>query len=281
MYHTIANYLLAAQSAAVQDVTAVNDGGTITVRNGHFIFTVPFEIPLLSGWGANLTQLNLSCPTWNAINTPQIYPPNLAIVPGNNPNEIDMRSFPLLIPLNEEIVVQSINAAAGTDKELALIHIRPPGGPMNGPQAPQSPIGNLGRVMAQCSVTCAITLGTWSTVSPLVLTNAIKGGTYAVMGLYLVADKTIAYRWTFNRVPFYRGIKLLPGGLTQNLYGNVPSKIGVEPLGVQGYFNTFELPSLQLLGTTAVNSATYNGFIDLIYLGQDMTVDQAIGQIAA
>jgi hypothetical protein len=281
MYHTLGYFLSNTGAAANTDIPAINDGGTITIRNNHFIFTAPFEIPLISGWGAGLTAEQLFCPTWNAINIPQIYPTNLAIVPGSNPNQMDIRDYPLAIPLNEEIAVQATNGSGGTDPEYAVLHIRPPGGPPMGPSAPASPLGNLGRILAQFTWTGALTAGVWSATNAITLSNTIKGGTYCVRGLYIVVAHALAYRVNFVRAPYYRGIKLLPGGLVENAYGNVPAKIGINPLGPLGFFNTFELPSLQILGTTTTGSATYTGYLDLTYMGQDMTVDQAIGQISA
>lgn len=258
-----------AAGAVLADTPFVVDG-VLSTRNGHPIFTEDYELCAAWANGVSLTAAQFSDATWNAINTPQIYPVALSLTVPGNPQINDYRNWPVQIPKNEEIALQlSNNLGAATEREFGLIWYAPFGKPRMLP-APAPGVGSVGRVRALFTVTGAITQGVWSADMVMTITNLIKGGTYAVAGMNLVCPLGLAFRMNFVRAPLYSGRKLFPGGLCDAAYGNVPLKEGRNWMGLYGYFDTFELPLMSILAATTAGSATYTGFMDLIYMGQNM-----------
>jgi hypothetical protein len=275
MFQILAYFGSPAAAAVLADLPSVNDPN-FTQQQNHFIFTEDYVLKAMAAFGAGLTAVQFNDATWNAINPPQIYPPNLSITPPTNPNVVDLRDMPVTIPLNEQIAVQASNNAGGADPEYVLIWISPANGATIPKPQPAPGIGMNGRVRILFTVTTAITAGSWSTDVPIAISQFLKGGTYCILGLNIVAPHCVAWRINFVRAPLYQGRKMLPGGLVENAYGNVPLKYGPGWMGPVGYFDTFEYPQFSLLGSTTEASATYVGYIDALYIGGNMLQNQPL-----
>lgn len=268
---------LLADIPAIVDPNFSSRGGT----NGsaHWIFTEPYNLLAIAAFETTLTAAQLQDPLWNSINIPQIYPVNLGIVPPTNPQVMDLRGMPMPIPQDEEIQYNASNGLASslTEASYALAFIAPP----TQMTMPQMPSLQYPRVKCIFTVTLTLTAGAWSTDAVLTFTNPLKGGSYLVLGTYLVCAHALAYRLNFVRAPLYMGRKLQPGGLVENAYGNIPLMKGLDWLGPQGAFNNFELPKLAVLGTTSESSATYTGYMDCIWLGSSMAQGLATSTMQA
>ena len=272
MYQLLGYYGSNTAGGTNVDTPAIPDGN-FSARGGtsgaaHWIFTEQYNLVALGVFGASVTSAQLFDPLWNSVNIPQIYPVNLAIVPPDNPQVMDLRMSQVQVPMNEEIALQLSNGAGAADPEYGLLWLLPSGQTMN----VQQPTLTQPRIMATVTLTTATTAGVWTGYTNLTFTNPLKGGSYQVNGMYLVVAHALAYRISFVRAPLYAGRKLTPGNLVENAYGNRPLRFLDSWLGPMGYFNNFELPQVSLLGTTSEASATYTGYMDLTYLGQGMQV---------
>lgn len=275
MFQILAYYKANAASAALADIPAVVDPN-FTTRNNHFIFTEDYFLKGVGAFGTALSAAQLYDATWNAINIPQIFPITPVIAIGDLPQVRDLRNWPVSIPLNEEVGFNASNSdTMAANDQFGIIWIAPRAEAMV-PNLPQSPIGNYGRVLAQFTVTTATTKGSWSADATISISNLIKGGTYCMAAAYLPCSAAIAFRVNFVRAPLYQGRKLLPGMLCQNAYSNKPIQQGQCWQGPFGYFDTFEYPLMALLGNSTAGSATYTGYLDLIYMGQDMLKNQPL-----
>jgi len=273
MYQILAYAANNAAAAALVDTPNVTDQNFVP-RNGHWFFQEPYKLMAKAVLGTSLTAAQLFDSTWNAINVPQIYPPNLSLAIPTNPQVQDLRKFPIDIPQNEEIALQlSNNLAMGNEWEFGLLWIAPSNANMQLP-SPPPPIGNMGRVKALFTATIVLTAGTWSPDVVIAIPNLLRGGTYCVAGCNLVCPHGVAYRLNFPRAPLYMGRKLIAGNLVEAAYGNVIQKEGDSWLGPMGYFDNVEYPLISVLGGTTTGSTTYTGYLDLIYLGQ-ATMGQA------
>jgi hypothetical protein len=273
MFHLLSYYGANAAGATLLDTPMVTDG-VLSVRNGHPILTEDYEMAANAIFGASITAAQFSDATWNAINIPQIYPVNLSLAVPANPQVNDLRNWPIQMPKNEEIALQlSNNLGSSTEPEFGLVWMRPLGQKVNIPP-PASGIGSIGRVRAIFTFTGAITAGVWSSDMVVTITNLIKGGTYCLIGCNVICAHGIAFRWNFVRAPLYQGRKLYPGSLVDAAYGNVTLREGRIWMGPYGYFDTFELPLISILAGTTTTSATYTGYLDLIYLGTNMLSNQ-------
>jgi hypothetical protein len=266
----ILGYFDAANNSAVpDDIPAIPTGlGDFSPRNGHWIFTEQYDLVAAFIAGATITQAQIFDATYNAVNIPQLYPVNEAITPLDNPNVIDLRDQPWPIPMNEEWQLQIAGGAGGAEPDYGLIWVTPSGTqPWMTAPPPSSP--GAPRVFALFTLTTALFAGAWSPNATIVIPNILKGGAYQINGLWLVAAHSLAWRMTFPVSTYYGARKLSPGGLVENAYGNVPLRQGRNWLGKVGSFNYFELPQMSLLGSTAENSATYSGILDMTFLGNN------------
>jgi len=267
--YQILGYSAIANAGPLTDMVAIPDS-SFSARGGvggasHWIFTEQYDLCGIMGAGATITQLQLFDSTYNAINIPQVYPINLALTPLANPNVMDLRRQTWPLPMNEEIAMQCSGGGGGAEDDYALIWIMPSAGmgtPLPAPNTLTTP-----RLFANVTMTTAIVAGVWTGFVPINFVNPLKGGAYQVNGAYWVCPDALAYKHNFVKAPLYMGRKLFPGSLVENAYGNVPFKGGEDWLGPQGRFNNFELPQVSFLGTIAAGSATYNGILDMTYLG--------------
>lgn len=269
MYQLLAYGANNAALATLVDTPAISDENFVQ-QNGHWLFYEPYMLVGMAAIGASLTQVQLFDSTWNSLNVPQVYPPIIGATIPQNPNVIDLRNQPITIPQNEQIACQMSNdLGVGNEQETLLLWIVPQSGITTQPMPP-GPMGNMGRIKALANVTATLTQGVFSPDTPIALPNIIKGGTYCVTGIQVVCAQGIAFRVNFPRAPLFMGRKLNPGGLCTAAYGNVPALPGAQWLGPMGYFDTTELFQIAVLGATTVASATYQVFIDLIYMGANL-----------
>jgi hypothetical protein len=269
MYQILAFGANNAALASLANTPALGDEN-FTIQNSNFIFYEQYSMVGVYASGVSLTAAQFNDSTWNSLNTRQIYPVNLSLTPPTNPQIQDLRMNPVDIPMNEQIQVQlSNNLATGNEYEFVLIWMIPKGAIPPQP-APPAPYANTGRILAEFTWTSALTAGAWSSDSVVTVPNLIKGGTYMVVGLRIVMAHAVAYRINFPRAPLNGNRKLSPGGLVENAYGNVPMKEGSMWLGPMGIFDTTEYFQLAALGTATTGSATYTGYLDLVYLGQNL-----------
>lgn len=272
MYQILANYSAQAASAANADIPALTDQNFST-RNNHWIFSEDYQLQAVAGFGANLSTLQIFDPTWNSINVPQVYPINTTLNAPTNPQVMDLRAYPPRIPRNEEINVQGSNSdTMAASDAISLMFISPLGKRSQVPM-PRTSISQFGRVLANFTVTAAITKGLWTADLNVTFTSQLKGGVYCWVGAYLINTAATAFRINFVRAPYYNGRKLTPGGLCEESRGLVPLDKGIDWLGPMGYFDTYEYPMMALLGNTTAGSATYSGFADLIYMSEGTISD--------
>jgi len=263
------NLTAAAAGATNSDMTAVADPD-FSRRNSHYIFTEPYKLLGLALVGASVIRGRYQVPTWNAIGECTIFNANRALQPPANP-QIDLYyEQPPDVPLNEEFQVQaSNNLAMGTEQENAILWLGTSDWTMNLPR------GRLA-LLVRATVTITPTINVWSGVNDLTLSQSLRGGVYAVCHATMQGTNAAAFRIIFPRFRLYHGRKLRPGGLIQNAVGDALNNQFYPPycsFGEWGRFHTFELPQIEVLGTTA-GAITYQVFLWLVYLGEDLSLLQ-------
>jgi hypothetical protein len=261
------NLSAAAAGASNSDMSAVSDPD-FSQRNSHYIFTENYWLMAVSLVGASVTRGRFQVPTWNAIGEYNIFNANRSLQPPSNA-QIDLylpQQVP--IPLNEEFQIQaSNNLGMGTEQENALVWIGTTDWSMNLPR------GRL-PITVRASFTVTPTINVWSGGQNITLSQSLRGGVYAVVGATVQGTNAVAFRIIFPRYRLYQGRKLRPGWLTQNAVGDVVNN-QLQPWILQwgewGRFHTFELPQIEVLGTTA-GAVTYQAFLWLVYLGEDVSL---------
>lgn len=267
-YHTLVYNLAAAGvNAANTDMLAAVDS-EFSQRSSHYVFTESYRLLAASYIAPSATRARFQVPHWNAIAEFTIMNANRSLQPPSNPQWDVYREMMLPIPQLEEFQVQaSNNLGAATEQANVVLNIAPDDWKMQ-----QSP--SQFKFVARATLALTPTLNAWSGPQAITMSQSLRGGTYAILGTVVQGTNAVAWRWVFPRNKLYNNRRLRPGGLTQNAVGDVVNNQldpwGV-PFGVLGYFNTFELPSIELFGTLA-GAITYQIFIWLAYLGEDQNL---------
>lgn len=273
MYHLLAYSNTFAGAVNNQDATAVADGN-FSIRNNHFILTEPYRLLAAVSVGATLSSTRFNIPSFNAVARHNIYPTIVGATIPANPNMDDYRDVVVQMPINEEIAIEQSAGAAETDH--AFLWLGTPDWNRNLPVA----AGGAGLLKRRLPVLATQTItgvaNAWSADTNLVFETTLRGGVYSVIGAEAVAAGLKAFRINFPRRPLYSGRKTLPGNLGSQTYGNAPNKFGRQLFGEWGRFHTFEPPFIQGFFNAGGGVSTLL-FLDLVYLGEDLSLLQAPG----
>jgi hypothetical protein len=271
VFHLLAYSNVFAGAATLQDATAVADAN-FSIRNGHYILTEPYNLLAATGLGATLSAMEFNVPSINALGKHNLFPPITSLTVPANPNIDDYTDSPPRLPINEEIAIAQSDTAAET--ATALLWIGTPDWNRNIPsqQPGQGILMRRIRVLATQSVTKVA--NAWSADTALTFETTLRGGVYSVVGASCVAAGCQAFRINFPRRPLYSGRKTLPGDLCIQTFGNQIWRKGPNWLGEWGRFHTFEPPFIEVFGSAA-GAVTTQLFLDLIYLGTDVSLLQA------
>lgn len=270
MYGTLVYSDSAAAAGATNDDQSAAVDPDFTRRNSHYIFTMPLSLLSVSLIGASVKFGRWQAPTWNGRGEFDIYAANRSLNPPSNP--LWDYYFPAVqaIPQNQEIQLQvSNNLSTGTEQETSVVNIGTQDWSQNLPTG-------LYDIMLHATVTLTPTVNAWNMNNAISFSTNPLGGVYALLGSVVVGGNAVAYRWVFPRTRLYYGVRMRPGGIVSNTYGNVPNlQLGqiFTQWGVQGFFHTFELPQLDIFGTAA-SSTTYDCFMYCRFLGMDLSLLQ-------
>lgn len=260
MFAMLANQVATGGAVTNLDMPAVADAN-FSIRNSHYILTEQYNLLAGCSFGALITAMQGNTPHLTWVNPPQVYPANLSVTMPANVQPWDLRRAPLILPQGEEI--QWGTTASGSETNTLFSWLGTPSWNM------ALPAGGLWRGLVATTSTITKVAGAWSADAPLVITNQLRSGTYCVVGAYCVLTGLLAFRLNFTHTPLYNGRKLLPGDLSSASYSQVPNRFGDNWLGVWGYFNTVELPLLEVYGIAA-GSVTPSVLLDCIYVSQDL-----------
>src|ERR1700738_2424702 len=245
-YHTLVyNGAAVGVNAANTDINAAVDT-ELQQRNNHYLFTERYRLLAASLIGVSVTRGRFQAPRFNYVGELAIFNANRALQPPSNPQWDLYAVYPLEIPQNEEFQCQvSNNLGAATEQENVVLQIIPDDWSANLPAGePMIP----GAFIIRATAAITPTLNAWSGPNAITLSQSPRGGVYAVVGAVVQGTNAVAWRWVFPRNKIYHGRRLRPGGLIQTAVGDVTNN-QIDPwmmgLGVQGYFHTFELPSIE------------------------------------
>lgn len=261
LYHTVAWTVNdGVGGALLTDAPAVTDAA-FTVVNSHLIFTERYNILAAYGIGPNITAAELSSPSLNAYGLHHFLSMNAHATPTAPHVLDDYRSWPMPIPLVEEIAVKLSNNAGGANQMTQLAHISTPDWTRTLP---------AGMMRMTMQATASITLGAfaWGADVALTFEQKPKGGWWTIVGCRIVSGtNTIAGRFNFIRQPLINGRKFFPAVVvtpTQTL----PLFYDNAWMGPLGTFHTFEPPLVSGMGTAA-GAQTVTFELDMVFHGDN------------
>lgn len=258
MYFHMAAYIESLAAVTNSDVDAVADE-VLQRRNAHLIMSEPFNVLGVYLSGTTLTRARFGNVALTVRGNNHLWPVHRSATIPSRPRPLDLRSRPLMLPLNEEITIEATTDAAGPAQTSALLWLAKPEWRMTIPQG-------LDRFVTRATVVSpAGSETTWSSPTAMVFERELFNGVYAVIGANLIAANALAFRLFFPSQKVIGGRQLRPGGLVQDAIGDFPWEPQLGGLGEWGRFHTFEPPSVQVLGDAA--GGTYEIRLELVYLG--------------
>jgi hypothetical protein len=263
-------YSLATGGAVTATGMTASVDSDISQRNSHYTFTVPFNLLAHAAFGADITRVSASIPTWNAYALQEVYPFCLSVTIPSPPLVHWFDKAPVPIPMMEEYSV--LDTASGSETDTYFMWFATPDWTRNVPRGPTGLIYS-----AQFTATITGVAAAWAPLGLITFTQALRGGVWAVIGCECQGTNLLAFRLVFPRYKLYNGIRLRPGFLATNALGDkLEPRVQIDPYwgGEWGRFHTFEQPSLEIY-KTAATSTTITGYMHLVYLGAD---DSLLGQ---
>src|SRR5271166_2818227 len=119
MYH-LASYFLAIANVANTDVPAVTDG-VLTISNGHFRLVDQMSLVGAATCAVTLIRSRLDSPTLRLPGNPYIEPGNLALLPVNRQQIMDLSKMPYPLPTREELAIQATDGTGTTEHLSSFI----------------------------------------------------------------------------------------------------------------------------------------------------------------
>jgi len=198
--------------------------------------------------GTVADEARLVSPSLRRTNPYFITPVEGAIAPSVDPLMIYHPQSPIPLDVNESLEAQHDGNPAAAEQLLTGVWLA------DGPQAPVS--GEIFTINAH--VTMALVVNSWE-FSEITFPDSLPVADYQVVGARLVAAAGILFRF----VPV--GAINRPGGVSASaVNGKDPWMQRFGRMGVWFDFNTVQPPGVEVLGSAATGSATYELYLDVI-----------------
>lgn len=258
-YHMAAMRDTEAGAVTLNPMTAVADP-MFTTANGGFIVPPGGQILAVYGFGANLTDLQMSLPSLRQIGLPSLWPFNIAAGPVSPLNGARFFDNPVLVNPGDTFAINDTQSGAGTADAIIVAAFG---------QAPPRTAGQKYRLKFTATINGVD--GSWAN-GALTPQQTLLAGVYSIVGMECYSVQTIAARLA---IP---GASWRPGCICQALLSNQPDPIFQSPLlGEWGRFTSLNLPSLDVYIQKGGATAAQTLLLDVIYLGPVGSVPMGIG----
>lgn len=267
MFGLVAQANTAATAGAENALTTVVDPD-ITTQNSQFIFTGPYGLLSDLAIGASVTSGRYNVAQWNGRGRPNIFGLNRNANPTAPIYWGSFKDMPVPLPQNQQIqALLTNNLGASTEAEWLLWKICTNDWRMNLPPGQWDMVG-------KATATVTPVVGSWVLGNAITFDQLPLGGVYLVLGARCEGANGVAFRLNFPRTRMYLGRRLRPGGVILPAFGALPPLFSRDEWGddgVWGGFHTFELPTLDILGTAA-SSTTFTVWLKLRFLGESVSL---------
>ena len=236
MHSTIAWAEANTPDGTFQKITAVSDQHVKVSGDKFYLFDYNHLIGAISCGGALSLESRLVSPSLRRVNPFYIPPPENAL----NPT--------IKLDVNEALEAE-LKATAGAARQATLAAFLAPGAvpPVNGEI-----------FTINCEITVALVISSWE-YSEITFPDSLPVANYRIVGARAVIASGVVFRF----VPV--GESHRPGGIcAQDTADNDPDLQRFGGLGNWGTFSTIQPPGMEVLGSAAVGSATYQVYIDAI-----------------
>lgn len=271
MFHVAVCETKFSSAATLAQLTALTDT-VLTTRGNDLIATDDFRLGLAYGLGSSITELRANWPTLNAYGYHQFHKYDIQgttdPLPPDLPALIDYMSQPIVVPKDEQLDIQISNSPGTTEQDLLALWLFTPGHQLTIPTGVQ-------RIALRATYT--FTPGTayvWSGAQDLTFETTFRGGWYYVVGMDVIDPHALVARLIFPKNTPYNGRVLRPGCIVRQTTTTRPADRFMGRLGVYGFFNSFELPYIEIVSTNASAHTSIPCVFDVVYMGDSAVPGQ-------
>jgi hypothetical protein len=248
-FHTLGFYTQVGIGGVDVQLNGIQD--QILTLNGSNQFILPAEakIKLGYGGGVGMSRLKINTPQLRLLGLPYIQPINITLAVPSPPNIYLPGENGPTIPRSDALSVQSTNVDAAAQFHLGLMWFD---------MTPEAlPSGQEYHLRFTAAITQVA--GSWvnGTLTP---DSTLPAGIYAITGMQAFGTNLAAARLVMP------GGGWRPGCLAANSASGVTRREFVDGyMGVYGYFDSINIPNLDVLGIGA--GATQEVYLDCIRVG--------------
>ncbi len=248
MHSTIAWAEANTPDGTFQKITAVSDQHVKVSGDKFYLFDYNHLIGAISCGGVLSLESRLVSPSLRRVNPFYITPIENQIVPTEPMAAIYHPLSAIKLDVNEALEAE-LKATAGAARQATLAAFLAPGAvpPVNGEI-----------FTINCEITVAQVISSWE-YSEITFPDSLPVANYRIVGARAVIAGGVVFRF----VPV--GESHRPGGVcAQDTADNDPDLQRFGGLGNWGTFSTIQPPGMEVLGSAAVGSTTYQVYIDAI-----------------
>lgn len=227
-------------------------------RNNRVIFSEPYNLIAAYAAGADLIRQRLDVPSINGIARHHFHPLNIDADVITDPQVNDYRDYPISLPMNEEIGIETMDSNAAPTQAWTALWIAPPSWNMSLPRGER-------RLRVRGTATITTVSLSWASPVAITLDENLRGGNYAVVGLEVINTGACVARLVFSSGNAPGGRRLRPGVLVQQAESEIPWAPQQGGLGKFGEFHSFELPQIDAFAVTGA-AETLVLYMDLVRL---------------
>ncbi len=249
MPHTTIAYAEAnTPDGTFQKIDAVSDQHIRIEGTKVFVSDMNNIIGAMGCMGALSSELRLVAPSLRRINPFYVTPLEVAIVPDNPILHPFRPANPVPLEVTEALEIEYNGVAGAARQATAAIFLA--GGAL------PTVSGMMWTI--NCTITLAQVVSSWE-YSEVTFPDALAVGNYKVVGARVNCAGGVAFRF----VPV--GAAHRPGGVcSQGVNEEDPAFQRYGGLGEWFTFNTIQPPGIEIIGSAAAGSATYEVYIDVI-----------------
>lgn len=236
-------------AGVLTEMSAVKDQHITTKGDDVLVPSFAPNLMALFALGTTISRAQFSTPSLRERSLIDISPLNIGAEPLSNPRIVDYVAKPIALTPGEGARFLVAEGAAGLELGVGLAWLQG--------EAEAAPDGEIETI--RCSSTTTLTANTW-TLCELTLSQQLRAGTYAIVGMSAISAGAIAARLVIPGSAYRPGVIAFDA---ESDFGTTYGRNG--KLGSWGTFEHVYPPQIEFLSISADTAETV--YLDIVKVG--------------
>lgn len=263
MFHLALYEVVAGVNDSNVAMAAITDPIFTKNTSGNLQFFEQYQLIGACHLGASVLRCRFNIPSLNQYGRHMVWPVNRSLLPLSPTKWADWRDRPFVLPVYDSLgLEESGNLGAATEEEVTALLIATMDWSKRVPQG-------YPRQLLRTSQSVTAVAKTWAGATPLVFSDTLYPGWYAVTGMFPFEATSKAARLIFSRMPPNVQRNFRPGCMMTNAVGNIEywgDPNFNDSLGFWGAFHSTDLPQIEIYSDSS-GAVTVDAKIWCTYLG--------------